>query len=102
MLEPDEWSYGAHILNLGAVDNGDRAFVVSTYDILGDGIDSILVRATVEPDVPEERRGVWIRLHVRAGEELELILNRQDARWLSEAIDEELTRLDAPLGENGE
>jgi hypothetical protein len=94
MIDQDEWGYGAHVLNLARDDDRERAFVVSSHDVLGDGLETILVRATVEPDVPDERRGVWVRLRARLGSEVEVVLNRADARWLAEAIAEELARLD--------
>ncbi len=94
MIDENEWEYGAHILNLAAEDDRERALLVSTYDVLGEGLDGVLVRATLGPDVLDDRRGIWVRLHTRSGNEVEVVLNREDARWLASAIAEELERLD--------
>lgn len=94
MIELDGWDRGAHILNLAMAEEEDRAFVVSTYDVLGGGLESILVRATTDAEVVESRRGVVIRLRERAGHEVEVVLNRADSRWLVEAIAEQLANLD--------
>ncbi|MFO0887727.1 MAG: hypothetical protein U0790_01130 [Isosphaeraceae bacterium] len=93
MIDLDGSGLGGHVLNLLMAEDEERAFVVSTYDILGSGLESILVQASSGPEVVESRRGILIRLRERVGHEVEIGLNREDARWLAKAIVEELSNL---------
>lgn len=96
MIDLEGSERGAHILDLARAEDDDRAFVVSTYDVLGGGLESILVRAATGPEVAAWRRGVVLRFRERLGHEVEVALNRDDARWLAEAIAAELANLDEP------